>query len=117
DPPPPAETGPLFKARYPPLQTMVLGADEQDSPDHAVLRDADDLTGTPVVVADLHSGLPAVLAGLDDSRPGTRVVYVMTDGGALPLAFSRTVPELRAADWLAATGTAGEGDGGGRGGG
>lgn len=89
------ETGHLVKARYTPLQSMVLGADEQDSPDHAVLRDADDLFGTPVVVADLHSALPAVLAGVFEARPGTRVVYVMTDGGALPLAFSRTVPALR----------------------
>lgn len=110
----PPETGHLVKARYTPQQTTVLGADEQDSPDHSMLRDADDLAGTPVVVADLHSALPAVLAGVYDSRPGTRVVYVMTDGGALPLAFSRTVPELRAADWLAATVTAGQAYGGDR---
>ncbi len=99
----PAETGHLVKARYTPLQTMVLGADEQDSPDHDVLRDADDLAGAPVVVADLHSALPAVLAGVYDARPGTRIVYVMTDGGALPLAFSRTVPALREAGWLTGT--------------
>ena len=43
---------------------MVLGVDEQDSPHHAVLRDADSLAGMPVVVADLHSALPAVLAGV-----------------------------------------------------
>ena len=110
----PAETGHLVKARYTPLQTMVLGADEQDSPDHDVLRDADDLAGAPVVVADLHSALPAVLAGVYDARPGTRIVYVMTDGGALPLAFSRTVPALRSAGWLTGTVTAGQAYGGDR---
>ena len=49
--------------------TMVLGVDEQDSPHHAVCcADADDLAGMPVVVADLHSALPAVLAGLRAGR-------------------------------------------------
>jgi hypothetical protein len=65
---PPPGPGHLVKARYTPLQTVVLGADEQDSPHHEVLRDADDLDGMPVVVADLHSALPAVIAGLRERR-------------------------------------------------
>jgi hypothetical protein len=40
----------------------VPGVDEQGSPHHDLLRDADDLGGMPVVVADLHLALPAVLA-------------------------------------------------------
>ena len=55
-------TGHLVKARYTPLQATVLGADEQGSPYHDILRAADDLGGMPVVIADLHSALPAVLA-------------------------------------------------------
>ena len=55
----PAGPGHLIKARYTPLQACVLGVDEQDSPQHDLLRDADDLDGMPVVVADLHSALPA----------------------------------------------------------
>jgi hypothetical protein len=70
----------------------------------------------PVVVADLHSALPAVLAGLFDSsgtdRGDLRVAYVMLDGGALPAWFSRTVAGLRAAGWLAATITTGQSFGG-----
>ena len=66
---PPLRPGHLVKARYTPLQTMVLGADEQGSPHHALLRDADDLLGMPVVVADLHSSLPAVVAGVRSARP------------------------------------------------
>ena len=65
----PAGPGHLVKARYTPLQVTVLGADEQGSPHHEVLRDADDLGGMPVVVADLHSALPAVLAALRADRP------------------------------------------------
>ncbi|HSR25384.1 MAG TPA: DUF3866 family protein, partial [Candidatus Eisenbacteria bacterium] len=104
--------GHLVKARYTPLQATVLGVDEQDSPHHRVLRDADSLDGLPVVVADLHSALPAVLAGLLGDRPGTRAAYVMTDGGALPLWFSRAVAGLRDAGWLAGTVTVGQAFGG-----
>src|SRR5882757_4763543 len=60
-PPDPELAGHLIKARYSPLQATVLGADEQGSPHHDVLREADDIGGMPVVVADLHSALPAVL--------------------------------------------------------
>ena len=104
--------GHLVKARYTPLQATVLGVDEQDSPHHATLRDADSLDGMPVVVADLHSALPAVLAGLRAARPDARAAYVMTDGGALPMWFSRAVAGLRAADWLTGTVTTGQAFGG-----
>lgn len=111
-PDPPVAPGHLVKARYTPLQTLVLGADEQDSPHHELLRDADDLMGAPVVVADLHSALPAIVAGVRTVRPDARVVYVMTDGGALPLWFSRTVAGLRVAGWLEASVTVGQAFGG-----
>lgn len=105
--------GHLVKARYTPLQTTLLGVDEQDSPDHAVLADADDLEGLVVVTADLHSAVPAIIAGLRASHGSdVRVVYVMTDGGALPMWFSRTVAGLRDASWLAASVTVGQAFGG-----
>jgi len=117
--PPPAQGGPghLVKARYTPSQAMVLGVDEQDSPHHPVLRDADSVAGMPVVVADLHSSLPAVVAGARWAReragsPPPRVVYVMTDGGALPAWFSRTTASLRDAGWLESTITCGQAFGG-----
>lgn len=105
--------GHLVKARYTPLQATVLGADEQGSPHHQALRDADDLERMPVVVADLHSALPAILAALraDCAHPPT-VAYVMLDGGALPAWFSRTTAALREAGWLAGTVTAGQAFGG-----
>jgi len=109
--------GHLVKARYTPLQAMVLGVDDQESPHHDVLRDADDLAGLPVVVADLHSALPAVVAGARAAaarlgRPAPRVAYVMTDGGALPAWFSRAVDGLRAAGWVEACVTTGQAFGG-----
>jgi hypothetical protein len=109
--------GHIVKARYTPIQAMVASADEQGSAYHETLAAADSLDGMPVVVADLHSALPAVLAGLYGvSRTGAadsvRVAYVMTDGGALPAWFSRTVAGLREAGWLAATITTGQSFGG-----
>ncbi len=109
---PPAGPGHLVKARYTPLQTMVLGVDDQESAHHATLAEADDLEGTPVVVADLHSAVPAIVAGVRADAPHARVAYVMTDGGALPAAFSRAVAGLREAGWLSACITTGQAFGG-----
>ena len=112
----PADTdiaGHIVKSRYTPLQAMVGSADEQGSEYHELLKAADSLGGMPVVVADLHSALPAILAGLGGAATGTpRVAYVMTDGGALPAWFSRTIAGLRGAGWLAATITTGQSFGG-----
>jgi hypothetical protein len=89
------------KARYTPLQVAVAAADS----------DAwTSLDGMPVVTADLHSALPAVLAGVHAGRPSARVAYVMTDGGALPAWFSRTLDAL--ADRLVGVVTTGQAFGG-----
>jgi 8-oxo-dGTP pyrophosphatase MutT (NUDIX family) len=117
-PPDPDGLGHLVKARYTPLQACVAGADEQGSPFHEVLRDADDLAGLPVVVADLHSAVPAIAAGYLADRGGARaggdarIAYVMQDGGALPAWFSRTAAALVEAGWLTGTVTVGQAFGG-----
>jgi hypothetical protein len=129
-PPDPEGPGHLVKARYTPLQATVLGADEQESAYHETLCEADGLDGIPVVIADLHSALPAVLAayyaqrdapaaaagqpdpGSGEPEPRHGVVYVMPDGGALPIWFSRTVARLREIGWLAGTITVGQAFGG-----
>jgi hypothetical protein len=113
---PSGQSGPghLVKARYTPLQAIVAGADEPGAAHYEILRDADDLAGLPVVVADLHSAVPAVLAGYYAAagpRAG-RVAYVMLDGGALPAWFSRTSALLREAGWLAGVVTTGQAFGG-----
>lgn len=102
--------GHLVKARYTPLQAVVLGVEEPDSPHHEAIRSATSLSGLPVVIADLHSALPAVVAGVLADQPKARISYVMTDGGALPLWYSRTVAAL--ADLLCGTVTVGQAFGG-----
>jgi hypothetical protein len=107
-------TGPghVVKARYTPLQGTVLGVDEEASPHRAAMAATTSLGGMPVVICDLHSALPAVVAGVREAAPQARIAYVMTDGGALPIWFSRTVAGLRAAGALAGTVTAGQAFGG-----
>ena len=104
------DAGHLVKARYTPLQPILLGVDEEASPHREVMATADSLNGMPVVTADLHSALPAVLAGIHADRPDARVAYVMTDGGALPAWFSHTLHGL--SGHLAGTVTTGQSFGG-----
>ena len=56
----------------------------------------------PVVACCLHSQVGVVAAAYHDAG-GTGLVYVMTDGGALPLALSDLVAELVGAGLLAGT--------------
>jgi hypothetical protein len=105
-----AGVGHVVKGRYTPMQAMVLSVDEDDSPYRDVMAAAESVAAMPVVVADLHSALPAIVAGIHATGPPLRVGYVMTDGGALPAWFSRTVAGL--SDALAGTITVGQAFGG-----
>lgn len=108
----PTSTGHIMKARYTPQQMMVQTVEEDNSAHHEALRAPVDMAGMPVVVADLHSALPAVIAGVRITHPGARVGYIMTDGASLPLAFSRQVSLLRQAGELVGTITCGQAFGG-----
>ncbi len=114
EPPP----GHILKLRYTPLQTPVLAVEAPESPYHDAMRLFASLDDLPVVCAELHSQLPAICAaahwGLRDygETRTPRIVYVMTDGAALPLALSRLVPKLKAQGLLYATITAGQAFGG-----
>jgi len=112
DPDAPAtrDAGHMVKARYTPLQAIVLGVDEDASPYRENMMRPDDLDGMPVVVADLHSALPAIIAGIRADAPRAKIAYVMTDGGALPAWFSRTLSDLH--EHLVGTVTVGQAFGG-----
>src|SRR5437588_1813538 len=112
DPPGPVSRadGHAVKARYTPMQAVTLSVDEPASPHHVLLSTVEDVGGMPVVTADLHSALPAIVAGVRADAPGARVAYVMTDGAALPAWFSRTLDGL--AGHLAGVVTVGQAFGG-----
>lgn len=87
-----------MKLRYTSEQTNVAMAPP--------VRDA--LDGAPVVICDVHSQVACVAMAFAAGAPGRRLVYVMADSAALPLALSETVPGLP----LAATVTCGQAFGG-----
>ncbi|HEU5151208.1 MAG TPA: DUF3866 family protein [Iamia sp.] len=97
--------GHIMKARYTSIQHEMEVAEERGG-------SADDLGGVPVVACSLHSQVGVVAAVLGHLRPGLRVAYVMTDGGALPLALSDLVVQLRERGLLAGTVTTGHAFGG-----
>jgi hypothetical protein len=97
----------IMKLRYTSLQ-MDAGTSELDHPEAA---DAS-LDGVPVVACSVHSQVAMVALGFAAAAPGRRLVYLMTDGAALPLALSDLVEELRRRQLLSATVTCGHAFGG-----
>lgn len=104
--------GHMVKARYTPMQTMVDALDDPDSEHYETVREATGIDGMPVVVADLHSSLPAIVAGIRARRRSVRIVYVHTDAAALPAVYSRSAARLREAGLLTAVISAGQSFGG-----
>ncbi len=104
--------GHVMKARYTPSQVRVLALEEEASPHRAAVESVTDLGGLPVVCAELHSMVPVIAAAARAVASGLRVAYVMTDGAALPLAFSRLAGELRASGLVDGIVTAGQAFGG-----
>ncbi len=102
--------GHIMKLRYTPAQVKVYAA-EEGGQDNSNLGET--LEGTPVVVATLHSMLPPAAAVVKKAGGDSlRLVYLMTDGGALPLSFSRLVQELKGKGVIDKTVTAGHAFGG-----
>lgn len=104
--------GHMVKARYTPMQTMVDALDDPDSEHYETVREATGIDGMPVVVADLHSSLPAIVAGIRARRRSARIAYVHTDAAALPAVYSKSAARLREAGLLTAVISAGQSFGG-----
>lgn len=103
--------GHIMKCRYTPSQVAVLAVEEPESPYHELMIDGE-LGGTPVIAAGLHSMMAAAAVAARLAAPMARIVYVMTDGAALPARFSRLVEHLRADGFLDAVITCGNAFGG-----
>jgi Protein of unknown function (DUF3866) len=86
----------FVKLPYTPLQFPVLPPPQ-----------AEDLSGTPVVVLPLHSHLVPACCAAAASRPGLRVAFLWQEGGALPVALSRAVRQLKEKGLLHAVVSAG----------
>ena len=101
-----SEPGPghEMKLRYTSLQ---LDAGVSTPPETQQAR-----IGAPMVACFLHSQVAAVAAAFKHVAPEATLAYVMTEGGALPLAISDLVPDLIRVGWLDVTVTAGQAFGG-----
>ncbi len=113
-----AVPGHILKLRYTPLQTPILTVEAPESPHHRAIKNFKSLEETPVVCAELHSQIPLICAAArwamneSGSFRAPCIVYVMTEGAALPLALSRLVPRMVARKLLDATITSGQAFGG-----
>jgi hypothetical protein len=87
--------GHIMKLRYTPVQGRVLSVEEETSEHQRFFQGNHDLLGTPVVVGSLHSMLAPCAFAFKRAWPRKRLVYLMSDGAALPLALSRAVPQLK----------------------
>jgi hypothetical protein len=99
--------GHIVKLRYTPLQHTVRTL-EEDPANAPVWRKR--LDRMPVLVGQLHSQIAPAAAAL--ALREKRCAYIMTDGAALPLAFSRLAASLKESRLIAHTITAGQAFGG-----
>lgn len=104
--------GHIMKLRYTPLQINCLAAEAQESRFHEVFNSFDTLEGMPVIVGTLHSMLAPIVLTLKRVAGRERVIYIMTDGGALPIWLSETTAELVRTGLLSGTVTYGNAFGG-----
>ncbi len=104
--------GHIVKMRYTPLQSAFLSIEEKASPYHEILKEKETIEGFPVFIGSLHSQLAPVVMAYKHFFPDRKLVYIMTDGGALPLSLSYSVAHFRQRGLLEATITAGQAFGG-----
>lgn len=105
-------SGHIMKLRYTPWQLDVPSAEAPESPHHDRLREVTSLNGMPVIVCPLHSQVAAAAAVIRRSDDTLRVAYLMTDGGALPIAHSDLIASLKGKGLIDVTVTAGHAFGG-----
>jgi hypothetical protein len=98
----------VMKLNYTSLQHAVHPVEER-APD---LAEQAPLAGRPVAVVALHGQLPCVAWAAAQVRPGVRIGYVQTAGGALPGELSKVVRDLLERGLLAGHVTAGPAHGG-----
>lgn len=90
-----SEGGHIMKLRYTPLQVKTFSAEEQESEYHDKIKNFKSLDDMPVVVGTLHSMLVPFAASYKRIDKQKKLVYIMTDGAALPIYLSKNVQNLK----------------------
>lgn len=86
--------GHIMKLRYTPMQINCMAAEAQESPYHKVFNSFESLENMPVITGTLHSMVAPTAITLKYIANKKRIVYIMTDGGALPIWISNAVKRL-----------------------
>ncbi len=105
-------TGHIMKLRYTPLQIKVNSCEEQESQYHHIFNKFTSLDNMPIIIGGLHSMLIPLSLVLKELDSNIKVCYIMTDGGALPIDFSKNVYLLKKEKYLDFTITIGHAFGG-----
>lgn len=87
--------GHIMKLRYTPFQVKVNSIEDHESKYHKVIENFESLENMPVVVGTLHSMLTPFVASYKRNNPDKKLVYIMTDGAALPIYLSKNVDTLK----------------------
>ena len=106
------EGGHIMKLRYTPFQVKVDSVEEQESSYHDEFDRFTSLDDMPVIVGTLHSMLTPFVASYKKNNPDKRLVYIMTDGAALPIYLSKNVETLKSKGLIDNTITIGNAFGG-----
>ncbi len=104
--------GHIMKLRYTPFQVKVDSVEEQESIYHEKIENFKSLDDIPVVVGTLHSMLTPFVASYKKNNPNKKLVYIMTDGAALPIYLSKNVDTLKSKGLIDSTITIGSAFGG-----
>jgi hypothetical protein len=86
--------GHIMKLRYTPMQINCMAAEAQESIYHEAFDSFEALDAMPVIIGTLHSMLAPIALTLKSLAGKNKIVYIMTDGGALPIWISDTVKRL-----------------------
>lgn len=86
--------GHIMKLRYTPMQMNFMAAEAQESPHHELFNNFESLENLPVIVGTLHSMVAPIALTLKHLAGKERIVYIMTDAGALPIWMSDAVKRL-----------------------
>lgn len=101
--------GHIMKLRYTPMQTQCYSIEEQFP---EAINNFVSLDQMPILTGSIHSMIPACAAVIKSCTPSTKVAYIMTEGAALPIAFSKVIHMLKEKRLIDVTITAGNAFGG-----
>lgn len=109
--------GHIMKLRYTPYQFSVKSCEEQSSEYHNIFKEPKMLDNLPVLIGELHSMLPILVTTIRQLEikhkvKRKKIIYIMTDGGALPIELSEHVGRLKKLGWLDGSITIGNAFGG-----